>query len=210
MYQALIAPTRGCAAGAESSLKSSFSALDILIQYQVPSLESPQINLSPPARSVSRLEEHDLRLLISTDQMSEFEKSWCMLQDSRRHSLGQTHPNPSHWPLRTMGLMDVDRPRLPPGLHRTEYPASYLQPFEKKNTNTKHHRKLTHKTHAHAPIPPLPSEQAPSPKTTLDKQRAAIGSRTHFTNGCAKSRSSLLLRVASQEQTATGATATSR
>jgi hypothetical protein len=133
MYQALIVPTRGCAAGAESSLKSSFSALDILIQYQVPSLESPQINLSPPARSVSRLEEHDLRLLISTDQTPEFEKSWCMLQDSRRHSLGQTHPNPSHWPLRTMGLMDVDRPRLPPGLHRTEYPASYRQPFEKKH-----------------------------------------------------------------------------
>jgi hypothetical protein len=70
--------------------------------------------------------------------------------------------NPSHWPLRTTRLMDVNRPRLPPDLHRTDQYNIGKSKKDKKiqNTNSITDTKRSTRTHP----APLPSEQAPSPK----------------------------------------------
>jgi hypothetical protein len=118
----IIEPWRACATGFQACLKSPFSAFDMLIQYHVSPFKSPYIYLSPPARSIRRLKEHDLGLLISTDQMKKLDKSCCMLQSILTKTYPSATPtNPQPIPLvsphqETNGC----RPAPPPArLYRT-------------------------------------------------------------------------------------------
>jgi hypothetical protein len=81
----------------------------------------------------------------------------------------------SHWPLRTTRLMDVNRPRLPPDLHRT---TQYKRWQEQKKENPKHQtpnpHKPTHATQAHATEPssaPIGASSLSQAKTPSNEEQ---------------------------------------
>jgi len=141
-----------------SSQNSLFAKLDRLMQHAFSTFKPPFIYPSPPALSSNGLREHESGLTAFLKRSNnKRERPCCNAHENIVFDMSSAHKtqhNPSHWPLRTKKLMDVDRPRFPPDLQTGD--------MEKRSINqttsvTSSQRTKLARTH----LSRLSSEQAP-------------------------------------------------